>query len=140
MSIIHDKKGRIIVVDDDSADFNLIQTSFSDLNILNPLIHIKNGVELDKLLIELNKNSEEEKISFILLDLNLPYKNGKEILVEIKANQQVKEIPIIIYTTSNLHEDKEKCIELGANLFIKKPDKYSELINLFNSLKSSYID
>jgi CheY-like chemotaxis protein len=65
-----------------------------------------------------------------MLDLNMPGKDGRETLKEIKSNKQFQEIPTIVFTTSSSHRDKQNVYELGANCFITKPDTFNKLVEL----------
>ena len=70
----------------------------------------------------------------ILLDLNMPGNDGKDVLREIKGNESLKPIPVIVLTTSSSEKDRELSYELGANCFVTKPNSYSELMELTDSI------
>src|SRR3982751_355075 len=117
------KPFRILIADDDFEDFLLIKTTFetNDLNNVH-LSHVEDGQYLIDILRAQGKyNKFGELPNLILLDLNMPRKNGFEVLKEIKDNENLKKIPIIIFTTSQTVRDIDKAYELGANCYISKP-------------------
>ena len=113
----------ILLAEDDEDDYEIFDEAFNETNLNLRLIHVKDGVELmDFLSIENTPLPE-----MIFLDLNMPYKNGFECLHELKSNERLKEIPVIIYTTSNNPADIEKSKLAKAHLYITKPGDFSKL-------------
>ena len=129
------KPFRILIADDDFEDFLLIKTTFetNDLNNVH-LSHVEDGQYLIDILKAQGKyNKFGELPNLILLDLNMPRKNGFDVLKEIKENEQLRKIPIIIFTTSKSNRDIEKAYELGANCYISKPqtvEDWTEVIHI----------
>ncbi|MEO6730803.1 MAG: response regulator [Ferruginibacter sp.] len=114
---------RILLIEDDEDDQYLFCTAF---NAIHPSIHYKiakNGFEALRLL------EECPSYDFILMDLNMPRMDGFECLERLKAKEDVKNIPVIVTSTSNRTEDIEKCKRLGAASFFPKPTSYNELVN-----------
>ncbi len=111
----------ILIADDDEDDKDLIREAIPDIE--NTLIEdVDNGMALYQKLIEI-----ENLPHFIFLDLNMPKMGGKECLVKIRANVKLKELPIIIYSTSCAEKDIEETYKLGANLYVIKPNTFSEI-------------
>jgi CheY-like chemotaxis protein len=128
------KPFRIIIADDDFEDFLLIKNTF-DTNQLNVhLSHVEDGQYLIDILKAQGKNNRFGELpNLILLDLNMPRKNGFEVLKEIKENELLRKIPIIIFTTSETSRDIDQAYDLGANCYISKPhtlEGWTEIIEL----------
>ena len=118
----------LIMVDDDHDDFFLFQEAFRALDSENQLRHLSNGEELWEYLNRAGSYMEDQEWaipSLILLDLNIPRIDGREILAKIKSDSRFMKVPVIIYTTSNNPEDKKICIELGARSYVIKPDSFA---------------
>ncbi|SFD18474.1 Response regulator receiver domain-containing protein [Chitinophaga sp. CF118] len=121
----------ILVADDDADDRELIKVAFEESGAEAELHFVENGEELMYYLNRHGKYSDEEKYPFpniILLDLNMPRKDGREALREIKEHINLKWVPIIILTTSTEAKDITKCYELGVNSYSIKPANFSDLV------------
>lgn len=112
-----------LIIDDDRDDQDLFKLALEEIDKkfacscqYDPHLALKNLVE-----------KWEPLPDFIFLDLNMPRMNGKEILRDIKKHRHLKDIPVIIYTTSNLQRDIDDCRELGAEAFITKPFRMADL-------------
>jgi len=119
----------ILIVEDSMADFQTMQRLFSKANIKNPLRHCETGQQALEFLESIGKDSP--KPGMILLDLNLPGISGREILRVIKTSDNLKSIPVIVFTTSDSERDIDECYLHGANSYITKPvdlDKFREVI------------
>ncbi|MGZ5221454.1 MAG: response regulator [Chitinophagaceae bacterium] len=125
------RKHNILIVDDDIDDREIIRDAFEHSRTDNHYIFIENG---EKLLEYLQEKDGAESTSLILLDLNMPGKDGREILKEIKTNTRFQHIPTIVFTTSSSHRDKQIVYNLGANCFITKPDTFNKLIELASAI------
>jgi CheY-like chemotaxis protein len=126
---IKQKKLSIVLADDDEDDRDLFKEAIHELAIKPNLEMAKDGKALIELL-----NRIEELPDIIFLDLNMPHKSGKECLVEIRNNARLKNIPVIIYSTSSSPTDIEETYGLGANLYVKKPSSFTELTAYLNKL------
>jgi DNA-binding response OmpR family regulator len=116
----------IAIVDDDLDDREILRDAFKQTLDEQDYIFLENG---DKLFEYLDQHSDARP-SLILLDLNMPGKDGRDTLKEIKAQSEYASIPIIIFTTSSSHRDKNHAYEHGANCFITKPDTFNKLLDL----------
>ncbi len=120
----------ILIVDDDADDREMIKDAFQTCCRAD-YIFLENG---DRLLTYLEHNTGNGMPSLILLDLNMPGKDGREILKEIKTDKQYSAIPTIVFTTSSAPRDRTNCYELGANCVITKPDTFKKLVELAGSI------
>ncbi|MBB1286347.1 response regulator [Flavisolibacter sp. BT320] len=130
------QKHRILIVDDDADDREIIRDAFINTLDEQDYIFIENG---DKLLEYLEKNLEESIPSLIMLDLNMPGKDGRETLREIKSDRRFHHIPTIVFTTSSSMRDKQMVYDLGANCFITKPDTFNKLIEMTTSISKLWL-
>lgn len=130
-------KQHILIVDDDADDREIIRDAFM-ANWQEPeYLFMDNG---DKLLDYLDEHHENGTLpSLILLDLNMPGKDGREALREIKSNQHYHRIPIVVFTTSSSGRDKQTVYDLGANCFVTKPDTFNKLIDLADSIAKLWL-
>ena len=129
-------KNPIVIVDDDSDDRGLIKDAFLENNPDKNLILLENGESLIDFLTTL---SQTEYPSLILLDLNMPGKDGREALKEIKRNTKTHHIPVVVFSTSSLDKDRIVSYELGANCFLTKPSSYQEMIFLTDAIVKLWI-
>ena len=128
-------KHSIFIVDDDPDDRASIHDAFVANDHNHDYVFMKNG---DQLMGHFSDMSYKHP-SLILLDLNMPGKDGREILKEIKTNEKLKPIPIIVLTTSSSVKDRETSYKLGANCFVTKPDSYGELVTLTDSIAKLWL-
>ena len=126
----------ILIVDDDVDDREIVRDAFKSSTNEQDYVFIENG---DRLLEYLDQNQNEALPSLILLDLNMPGKDGRETLREIKSNQKYQAIPTIVFTTSSSQRDKQTAYELGANCFITKPDTFNKLVDVAKSISRLWL-
>ncbi|MEL6865589.1 MAG: response regulator [Bacteroidota bacterium] len=132
----------ILLADDDEEDRMLTQEALEETQINLVLRFAENGVEVLDYLHNRGKFSDLSKNpipDLILLDLNMPKKDGREVLGEIKRQSQFQRIPVVIFTTSNDEENIKKMYELGVNSYITKPVSYQGLVDAMNSLKTYWV-
>jgi CheY-like chemotaxis protein len=133
----------ILVADDDADDRELIKVAFEE-NAANVEINfVENGEELLHYLHRQGKYAEEGKYpypSLILLDLNMPKKDGREALRSIKEDLALKALPIVILTTSTAPKDVAKCYELGVNSYMIKPTNFTDLIQFAGMIYSYWFN
>lgn len=126
----------ILMADDDDDDFLLTKKALKESKLLNTLIRVKDGEELVDYLLKRGEYEHAETVrpGVILLDLNMPRKDGREALKEIKSNDTLKDIPIVVFTTSKAEEDIYRSYQLGVNSFITKPVTFENLIMVMKAL------
>jgi CheY-like chemotaxis protein len=125
------RKHSVFIVDDDEDDRESIRDAFLENKHNQDYIFMKNG---DQLIEYLHKKEPVSTSVVILLDLNMPGKDGKDVLREIKNNESFRPIPVIVLTTSSSDKDRAMSYELGANCFVTKPDSYQELMDITDSI------
>jgi CheY-like chemotaxis protein len=127
----------ILMADDDDDDYMLTQKALKESKLLNKLIRVKDGEELLDYLYSRGDYAEGQKTNrpgVILLDLNMPRKDGREALKEIKSDPDLRDIPVVVFTTSKAEEDIYKSYKLGVNSFITKPVTFEALIQVMQTL------
>jgi len=132
----------ILMADDDADDRLLAQDALSECNLANELHFVENGEELLDYLHRRGKFSQGNapRPGLILLDLNMPRKDGREALREIKSDPNLKRIPVIVLTTSKADTDISKIYDLGANSFIAKPVAFDALVKVMKLLGNYWFD
>src|SRR5690242_20177306 len=133
----------ILLADDDPDDRMLAKEAFVESRLRNQLEMVEDGEELMDYLNQQGKYSganKKPKPDLILLDLNMPRKDGREALREIKSSPELRRIPIVVLTTSRADMDIEGIYELGANSFISKPVQFEGLVSLMRVLGQYWFD
>ena len=125
----------ILLVEDSPADIALTQEALLDSKLHNNLHVVTDGEEAMAFLHQSGKYSSAPKPDLILLDLNLPKKNGREVLSEIKEDESLRLIPVVIMTVSKDEKDILESYRLHANCYIKKPVKFGEFIEIVKSIE-----
>jgi CheY-like chemotaxis protein len=134
---------RILVADDDADDRMMIQDAFEESKLGNPVDFAEDGVEVMEYLRREGKFKHlagQPYPGFILLDLNMPRKDGRTALQEIKASADLHRIPIVILTTSKADEDIVKTYNLGVNSFICKPVSFDKLVDIVKTVGRYWIE
>jgi len=129
----------ILIAEDDADDRYLLQTAFSEIGYPEQIDFVENGVELINYLQEIYSTDNMEMKAlpgFILLDLNMPKKDGREVLKEIKQHPVFKKIPVIVFTTTKNEIEIKRCYELGANSYIVKPISFDALLKVIENIRS----
>ena len=126
----------ILMADDDDDDFMLTEKALKESKLLNTLVRVSDGEELTDYLFKRGEYETKETVrpGIILLDLNMPRKDGREALKEIKEDENLRDIPVVVFTTSKAEEDIYKTYKLGVNSFITKPVTFTNLIDVMGSL------
>lgn len=137
-------KKTVLFVEDDENDINFAMNAFKNNKIfLNYLILAYNGKEAMNYLM-LDSKQEYKKIAFypdlIILDLKLPFINGLEVLKKIKENSKTKNIPVVVFTSSENSKDLKESYDLGANSFVKKPVAYEEFISTVKNVINYWLE
>ena len=130
----------ILLVEDNEGDVGLVEEVFEEGRINNNLSVAEDGEEA---MFFLRKEGQFDNVSrpdLILLDLNLPSKDGREVLKEVKEDDNLKKIPIVVLTTSKAEEDILKSYDLHANSYITKPVDFNQFINVIKSIESFWLE
>jgi two-component system, response regulator len=127
----------ILMAEDDADDRLLLKDALTESQSEAEMRFVENGEELMDYLARRGKYQQADNAPrprLIILDLNMPRKDGREALREIKSNSELRSIPVVVLTTSGAETDIEKIYELGANSFIVKPVQFEQLVNLMRLL------
>jgi two-component system response regulator len=111
----------ILLVEDSPEDFETTQRAFRRSGLKNPILRCADGDEALDFLFQRGSHADAPRPGVILLDLNLPGTDGREVLAEIKASDDLKQIPVIVLTTSADDRDVQACYKAGASSYIQKP-------------------
>lgn len=133
----------ILVADDDAEDRMLIHEALEESRLKNQVQFVENGEELMNYLQNKGKYSNKKDYptpGLILLDLNMPKKDGREALKEIKADDHLRLIPVIVLTTSKAEEDILRTYDLGVSSFITKPVTFSALVEVMKTLSKYWFE
>lgn len=130
----------ILIADDDPDDQLMIREAFAERCAHCQLYFVANGVELMDYLRTSSSASEPAtdcpRPDLLLLDLNMPLKDGRQSLLEIRADPALRTLPTVVLTTSRNDEDRAFCLAQGANGYIVKPSRYTELLSIVTSLET----
>lgn len=126
----------ILIVEDSEDDYDATKRAFSKANLRNPIHRAASGEEALKYL----QQGEACHPGIILLDLNMPGLDGRQTLKLIKQNPALKQIPVVVLTTSDDERDVKGCYELGANTYIQKPVDFDGLIAAIKQLKEYWFE
>jgi chemotaxis family two-component system response regulator Rcp1 len=129
----------ILLVEDNEGDARLAKEAMRDSKIRNTLHHVSDGEEAMTFLRKEGKYENVPRPDLILLDLNLPKKDGREVLAEIKNDDNLKRIPVVILTVSSAEEDILKSYNLHANCFITKPIDLSQFMKVVRSVEDFWL-
>ena len=125
----------ILLVEDNLGDIRLTQVALKDSKIANTLNVVKDGVDALAYLRREGPFANAVRPDIILLDLNLPRKDGREVLEEIKADESLRRIPVVVLTTSSADEDIIRSYNLHANCFITKPVDLNSFVTIVKSIE-----
>jgi CheY-like chemotaxis protein len=129
----------ILLVEDNPADARLIKEVFKDTKTKNRLYVVKDGVEAMAFLNQELEYTDIPRPDVILLDLNLPRKDGREVLKELKEDDILKRVPIVILTTSSAEEDIIRTYNNHANCYITKPVDFDQFLKVINSIEDFWL-
>jgi CheY-like chemotaxis protein len=133
----------ILIAEDDEEDRMLIQEAFDESRLANDIRFVEDGEDLMDYLHQRGKFAapgNAPRPGLILLDLNMPRKDGREALREIKADPSLRRIPIVALTTSKAEEDVYRTYDLGVNSFISKPVRFGDLTQVVRTLGSYWLE
>jgi chemotaxis family two-component system response regulator Rcp1 len=129
----------ILLVEDNPGDVRLTREALKDAKVLNNLYVTGDGIEALAFLKRQGKYKDMARPDLILLDLNLPKMDGHEVLAEIKANPELRRIPVVILTTSRAEEDILKTYDLHANCYITKPVDLEKFIEVISAIEDFWL-
>jgi len=138
--IIIDKSVEILLVEDNEGDIGLIEEVFEEAKIRNTLHIAEDGEEAILFLRGEGKFSGSPRPDIILLDLNLPKKDGREVLREIKKDNNLKNIPVVVLTTSGAENDILRSYDLHANAYVTKPLDFDQLIKVVKFIENFWLE
>ena len=129
----------ILLVEDNEGDARLAQEAMRDSKLRNVLHHVWNGEEAMAFLHREGRFEGAPRPGLILLDLNLPRKDGREVLAEIKADDGLKRIPVVVLTVSSAEEDILKSYNLHANCYVTKPLNLDQFMKVVHSIEDFWL-
>jgi len=133
----------ILLVEDNPGDVRLTQEALKENKIRNNLHVAKDGIEAMEFLRKMNGHVDAPRPDLILLDLNLPKKDGREVLTEIKTDEELRAIPVVILTTSDAEDDVAKAYQMYANCYIRKPidlNRFIEVVKIIENFWLSIVE
>jgi two-component system response regulator len=133
------RKFSILVAEDDADDRFLLRKAFEEIGLSNELVFVEDGSQLMEYLQKNLSTSPQNYPKLIILDLNMPLKDGRQALKEIKDDEVFRKIPVVIFTTSRNELIINHCYDLGANTYIIKPISYDSLTQIVAQIKAYWI-
>jgi CheY-like chemotaxis protein len=133
----------ILIAEDDEEDRMLTREALVESKLKNKINFVEDGEQLMDFLLNQGAYSDKQKYpkpGIILLDLNMPRKDGREALKEIKMHEQFRRIPVVVLTTSKAEEDIIRTYDLGVNSFITKPVTFEGMINVMKTIGTYWFD
>jgi CheY-like chemotaxis protein len=129
----------ILLVEDSPSDTELTLEALKEAKVRNHLSIVEDGVEAMQFLRREGRFAKVVRPDLIMLDLNLPRKDGREVLAEIKADERLKSIPIVVLTTSRAEQDVLRAYNLHANCYITKPVDFEQFLEVIRSIESFWL-
>ena len=136
---MEEKSKMIFLVEDNKADIRLIQEALKDSSIFYEVMNVRNGVDAMAFLRQEGEYKNAPRPDLILLDLNLPRKDGREVLAEIKTDPSLKRIPVVVLTTSHNQEDIYHSYDLHVNCYITKSRNLSQLFTIVRGIEEFWL-
>ena len=129
----------ILLVEDSPSDTELTVEALREAKLRNHLSIVEDGVQAMEFLRREGQFTRAPRPDVILLDLNLPRKDGRQVLAEIKADDQLKAIPVVVLTTSRAEQDVLRAYQLNANCFITKPVDFDQFLEVVRAIESFWL-
>jgi two-component system, chemotaxis family, response regulator Rcp1 len=126
----------ILLIDDSMGDVELITEVLQDSKVKNNLHVVNDGVQAMEFLKQIGKYKKAIRPDLIFLDLNMPRKDGREVLKEIKSDKTLRQIPVVIMTTSEDEQDISNSYDLQANCYVTKPLDFEQFIKVVRSIEN----
>ena len=125
----------ILIAEDDADDRYLMKTALEETGISGEVEYVENGVELINYLESIGKEKGDSVYpKFILLDLNMPKMDGREVLKKMKSHEEYRKIPVIVFSTTKNQMEVKRCYDLGANTYVVKPVSYEILVSTITEI------
>ncbi len=134
------KPVEILLVEDDPGDVLMTKEAFADNKVKNNLNVVSDGVDAMAFLRKEGKWANAATPDLILLDLNLPRKDGREVLAEVKADETLRQIPVVVLTTSKAEEDVLRSYKLHANAYVTKPVDFDRFIEVVRQIDEFFVE
>jgi CheY-like chemotaxis protein len=129
----------ILLVEDSPSDAEFTNEALKEAKVRNHLSIVEDGVQAMEFLRRQGRYSNAPRPDLIMLDLNLPRKDGREVLAELKADDSLKLIPVVVLTTSRAEEDVLRAYQLHANCYITKPVDFQQFLSVVRSIESFWL-
>jgi CheY-like chemotaxis protein len=129
----------VLLVEDDPGDTLMIREAFEENKVRNRLTCVADGVQALEYLRREGDNADAPRPDLVLLDLNLPRKDGREVLAEIKGDEALSTIPVVVLTTSAAEEDVLRSYELHANAYVTKPVDFDRFIDVVRQIDEFFV-
>lgn len=129
----------VLLVEDNPADAKMILEAFKDRNLIRGVQHVRDGEEAMSFLRRKGRYANSRRPDIILLDLNLPKKDGREVLSDIKSDAKLKVIPVVVVSTSQAEEDIRATYELHGNCYITKPSVLAEFEQMMSTIENFWM-
>lgn len=130
---------QILLVEDSPSDAQLTMAALKMAKVVNQVSHVEDGVEAMEFLRQEGKYAQSKRPDLILLDLNLPRKDGREVLEEMKGNPDFQLIPVVILTTSQAEQDIIRSYKFHANCYITKPVNFDRFLEVVQSIENFWL-
>lgn len=129
----------ILLAEDNPGDVKLTQKAFDEGQMVNNLHVVTDGAEAMTFLRQRDEYADEPRPDIVLLDLNMPKMDGKEVLEAMQADPELRRIPVVVLTSSEAQEDVVKSYELSANAYLTKPVDFNGFLDIVDSLEQFWI-
>jgi CheY-like chemotaxis protein len=129
----------VLLVEDDPGDVLLIREAFEDNKLSNRLHVVSDGVEALDFMRQSGEHADAPRPDLVLLDLNLPRKDGREVLAEVKEDEDLRTIPVVVLTTSSAEEDVLRSYNLHANAYVTKPVDFDRFIGVVRQIDQFFV-
>jgi two-component system, chemotaxis family, response regulator Rcp1 len=129
----------ILLVEDSPSDTELTVEALKEAKVRNHLTVVEDGVQAMEFLRRQGRFQDAPRPDLIMLDLNLPRKDGREVLAEIKSDEDLRAIPVVVLTTSRAEQDVLRAYQLNANCYITKPVDFEQFLEVIRSIESFWL-
>lgn len=129
----------VLLVEDDPGDVLMTQEAFADYKIANKLTVVSDGESAMAYFRREGEHAEATRPDLVLLDLNLPRMDGREVLAELKADPELRSIPVVVLTTSEAEEDIVRSYDLHANAYVTKPVDFDRFISVIRKIDDFFV-